>query len=296
MNEEKELIMKNGQGFIAALDQSGGSSAKTLSLYGVNNDSYQNDEEMFDLIHEMRMRVMTNQVFTSDLIIGVILFLDTMNRKKDGQLIPTYLWEKKHMISFLKIDQGLLERKDGVCLMKPILQLIPTLEKAKACGIFGTKMRSVIYEANKEGIKRVVEQQFILAKTIYENGLVPIIEPEVDILANDKEKCEEILKKEIINQLTNLPSNMKIILKLTIPTIPNFYEELGNNEKILRILALSGGYSREEACKKLAQNKNMIASFSRALLEGLKYDDTEEVFSKKLKKSIEQIYASSHTE
>lgn len=293
MNNEKIEIMKNGKGFIAALDQSGGSSAKTLKLYGINEDKYSGNEEMFDLIHNMRTRIIKSKSFTNDKILGVILFEETINRRVDNEYTCSYLWEQKHILSFLKVDKGLEEECDNVQLMKFIPNLDRVLDNAVERGIFGTKMRSVIHDNNREGIKKIVEQQFELAKIIYSKGLIPIIEPEVSINALHKEECEIILKEEIINQLKNLNHNVKVMFKFTIPNIPNFYKEIIQNEKVLRVVALSGGYSKDIACQKLSLNNNMIASFSRALLEGLNINDTIEEFDKKLLNSIEQIYQAS---
>ena len=281
MNEEKLEIMKNRNGFIAALDQSGGSSGKTLKLYGINEDEYSSDEEMFDLIHAMRTRVMKSKEFTSDKIVGVILFEQTMNRKIDDKYTSEYLWDK-NILSFLKVDKGLEELKDGVQLMKDIPGLEDTLDVAIERGIFGTKMRSVIKEANEEGIKKIVKQQFDIAKIIAGKGLVPIIEPEVDINAPDKEKCEEILRSEVMKELAALPDDTKVMFKFTIPSVDNYYKEVMEDKHVVKVVALSGGYEREDACERLARNKGMIASFSRALLEGLKVSDTEEEFDKKL--------------
>ena len=293
--EEKLNMMKNNKGFIAALDQSGGSSGKTLKLYGIGEDKYSNDEEMFSLIHEMRKRVITSKSFTNEHIIGTILFEKTMNSKIGDKYTADYLWEDKKILSFLKIDKGLAELNNGVKLMKEIPQLEETLEKAKEKHIFGTKMRSVIYEANNEGIKEVVNQQFELAKVICRSGLVPIIEPEVDINSKDKELCEKILKEEIINHLNNWNKEDKIMFKFTIPTIPNFYYDLYNYECVLKLVALSGGYSCDVACSLLALNNKMIASFSRALLEKLNVNQSDEEFDRVLDDTIKKIYVASST-
>lgn len=289
---EKLDIMKNRQGFIAALDQSGGSSAKTLKLYGISEDEYNGEDEMFDLIHAMRTRVMKSKEFTSDKIVGVILFEQTMNRKIDDMYTSDYLWSK-NILSFLKVDKGLAELNNGVQVMKDIPNLEDTLDLAVERGIFGTKMRSVIKECNEEGIKEVVKQQFDIAKIIASKGLVPIIEPEVDINAPDKEKCEEVLRKYVMEELNNLDDDTKVMFKFTIPSVDNFYEEVQNDKHVVRVVALSGGYTREDACEKLSRNKGMIASFSRALLEGLKVTDTDEEFDEKLKNSIDMIYKAS---
>lgn len=292
MDEKKLEIMKNRKGFIAALDQSGGSSAKTLRLYGIEEDSYNGEDEMFDLIHEMRTRVMKSKEFTSEKIVGVILFEQTMNRKIDDKYTSDYLWDK-NILSFLKVDKGLAELNNGVQLMKDIPNLEDTLKVAVERGIFGTKMRSVIKEANEKGIKEIVKQQFDIAKTIASFGLVPIIEPEVDINAEDKEKCEELLKKQVMEELSKLPEDTKVMFKFTIPTVDNYYEDVINDKHVVKVVALSGGYERVDACNRLSRNKGMIASFSRALLEGLKVSDTDEEFDKKLAESIDLIYKAS---
>ena len=293
MNIDKLNIIKNNDGFIAALDQSGGSSGKTLKLYGIFEDSYKNDEEMFNLIHDMRTRVIKSKSFTNDKIIGVILFLETINIKIDNKFTSDYLWEEKHIVSFLKIDKGLMEESDGVQLMKDIPDLEEVLDNAVNKNIFGTKMRSVIKSANEEGIEKVVKQQFDIAKIICAKGLVPIIEPEVSIDAIDKIECERILKEKIDIELEKLEDNMKVMFKFTIPSVDNFYSSYINNPKVIRVVALSGGYNRSDACNKLAKNNGMIASFSRALLEGLNVNDKEYEFDKKLLNSIDEIYEAS---
>lgn len=295
MNNEMYEIIKNKKGFIAALDQSGGSSAKTLALYGIGENEYHSEEEMFDLIHKMRERVFTSKVFTNDHIIGTILFEKTMNSKVGDEYTADYLWNQKKIVSFLKVDKGLADEKDGVKLMKPIPDLVNTLKSAKEKNIFGTKMRSVIYEANIEGIKSIVNQQFEFAKVICENGLVPIIEPEVDINSKDKELCENILKSEIVKHLQTWNHDNKIMFKFTLPTVPNFYFDLYDYDFVVRIVALSGGYSNERACALLALNNRMIASFSRALLEQLRAQQTQEEFDKKLNDVIVKIYEASTT-
>ena len=295
MNTEMLDIVKSRVGFVAALDQSGGSSAKTLALYGIGEDKYNSEEEMFDLIHEMRKRIITSDSFTSKHILGTILFEKTMLSKINDKYTADYLWEDKNIVSFLKVDKGLKEEENGVKLMKDIPELVKTLQVAKEKHVFGTKMRSVIYEANKEGIKQIIKQQFEFAKTICENGLVPIIEPEVDIHSKDKQLCEEILKEEIVMQLLNWNPEYKIMFKFTIPTVPNYYYDLNNYDFVIRIVALSGGYSNDEACALLALNNKMIASFSRALLEGLSVNQTKEEFDAKLLDSIKKIYDASTT-
>ncbi len=292
MNEEKLNLMKTKPGFIAALDQSGGSSGKTLKLYGIDESAYSSEDEMFDLIHEMRTRVMKSSAFTSDKIVGVILFEQTMNRMIDYKLTSDFLWDKG-IISFLKIDKGLEELKDGCQMMKPIPNLDKTLEEAKEKGIFGTKMRTVIKEENIQGIRNVVKQQFEIAKKICSYGLVPIIEPEVDIHAPDKLQCEEMLYSEVSRELYEMPEDARVMFKFTLPVYDDFYSDLYENDKVVRIVALSGGYPLHEACEKLSHNKGVIASFSRALLEGLNVNDTPEEFDKKLADSIDEIYQAS---
>ncbi len=289
---EKIEMMKTKPGFIAALDQSGGSSAKTLKLYGIEESSYNGEDEMFDLIHEMRTRIMKSKSFTSDKIVGVILFEQTMNRMVDGKYTSEYLWDKG-ILSFLKVDKGLADLANGVQVMKDIPGLEDTLKVAKERGIFGTKMRSVIKEANEVGIKNVVEQQFEIAKVIASYGLVPIIEPEVSITSPNKQECEEILKREVANQLELLDDGVQVMFKFTIPSIDNYYEDLMSNPHVVKIVALSGGYEKLDACERLSRNRGMIASFSRALLEGLSVNDTEEEFDKKLADSIDEIYNAS---
>ena len=293
--EEKLDIIKNNKGFIAALDQSGGSSAKTLALYGISEDKYNSEDEMFSLIHEMRKRVITSKSFTNEHIVGTILFEKTMNSKIGDKYTADYLWEDKRIVSFLKIDKGLDELNNGVKLMKEIPLLEESLEKAKERNIFGTKMRSVIYEANRDGIRDVVNQQFEFAKIICRSGLVPIIEPEVDINSKDKKLCEEILKEEIITHLSNWDKEDKIMFKFTIPSIPNFYYDLYNYECVVKLVALSGGYPCDEACAILALNNKMIASFSRALLEKLNVNQSDLEFDNVLEKTIKQIYDASST-
>lgn len=293
MNNEMYEIIKNKKGFIAALDQSGGSSSKTLKNYGIQENEYSTEEEMFDLIHEMRKRVFTSKAFSNEHIIGTILFERTMLSKVDGEFTADYLWNKKKIVSFLKVDKGLEEEKNGVKLMKPIPQLSEELKEAKEKHVFGTKMRSVIYKPDEEGIKAIVKQQFELAKQICDAGLVPIIEPEVDINAPEKEKCEEILKAKIKQRLETWNENDKIMFKFTIPTVDNFYLDLYNYKCVVRIVALSGGYDMEKAVELLSKNNRMIASFSRALLQDLNVHQTQEEFDKKLNDAIVKIYNAS---
>ena len=293
MNEKLEK-MRNGKGFIAALDQSGGSTPKALKLYGVNEDQYSNEEEMFDLIHKMRTRIIKSPAFNEGKILGAILFEQTMDSKIDGKYTADFLWEEKRVLPFLKIDKGLNDLDaDGVQTMKPNPGLADLLKKANERHIFGTKMRSVIKKASPAGIARVVDQQFEVAAQIVAAGLVPIIEPEVDINNVDKVECEEILRDEIRKHLNALPETSNVMLKLTLPTIENFYEEFTKHPRVVRVVALSGGYSREKANDILSKNKGVIASFSRALTEGLSAQQTDDEFNKTLAATIEGIYEAS---
>lgn len=293
MNNEMYEIIKNKKGFIAALDQSGGSSSKTLKAYGIDESEYNTEEEMFDLIHEMRKRVFTSKAFTNEHIIGAILFEKTMLSKVNDEYTADYLWNEKRIVSFLKVDKGLAEQANGVKLMKEIPTLAEELREAREKNVFGTKMRSVIYEANEEGIRAVVKQQFEFAKQICDAGLVPIIEPEVDINAPEKEKCEEILKSEVKKQLDSWNEEDKIMFKFTIPTVANYYLDLYDYSCVVRIVALSGGYDVDKAVELLAQNNRMIASFSRALLQDLNVHQTQEEFDAKLNNVIVKIYNAS---
>ena len=293
MNEKLEK-MRNGKGFIAALDQSGGSTPKALKLYGINEDQYSNDAEMFDLIHKMRTRIIKSPAFNEEKILGAILFEQTMDSKIDGKYTADFLWEEKRVLPFLKIDKGLNDLDaDGVQTMKPNPGLADLLKKANERHIFGTKMRSVIKKASPAGIARVVDQQFEVAAQIVAAGLVPIIEPEVDINNVDKVECEEILRDEIRKHLNALPETSNVMLKLTLPTVENFYEEFTKHPRVVRVVALSGGYSREKANDILSKNKGVIASFSRALTEGLSAQQTDEEFNKTLAATIEGIYEAS---
>ncbi|AUJ24691.1 Fructose-bisphosphate aldolase class 1 [Virgibacillus dokdonensis] len=285
--------MKNGKGFIAALDQSGGSTPKALAAYGISEDAYSNKDEMFDLVHEMRTRIITSPAFDSNYILGAILFEQTMDRKIEGMYTGDYLAEKKGIVPFLKVDKGLAEETNGVQLMKPITDLDETLKRANERHIFGTKMRSVIKEANAEGIKAVVDQQFEVGKQIIAAGLVPIIEPEVDINSPEKEKCEQMLKVEILKHLNNLTKDEFVMLKLTIPTVPNLYKVLIDHPNVVRVVALSGGYSRDEANAKLKENDGLIASFSRALSQDLNVSQTDEEFNQALQQAVKSIYEAS---
>lgn len=287
--------MHSRKGFIAALDQSGGSTPKALAQYGVQESSFTNDEEMYTLVHEMRTRIIKSPAFESEYILGAILFENTMDRKIDGQWTADYLWEKKNIVPFLKVDKGLADLANGVQLMKPISNLDELLDRAVEKNVFGTKMRSVIKEANADGIREVVEQQFKVGLQIFKKGLVPIIEPEVDIYSADKEKSEEILKEEIKKQLSLLDKEVKVMLKLSIPTVNDFYKELMSDPHVVRVVALSGGYSEEEANAKLFQNHGLIASFSRALSEGLSTGQSDDEFNQKLDKTIKAIYTASIT-
>lgn len=293
MDNKKLEVVKTRTGFIAALDQSGGSSAKTLEKYGIKKDEYQTEEEMFDLIHQMRTRVITSAVFNDKHILGTILFYKTMMGKIEGEYSADYLWNKKNIVSFLKVDKGLEEEENGVKLMKPIPDLENQLDEANEKHVFGTKMRSVIYEANEKGIEDIVNQQFEFAKVICNKGLVPIIEPEVDINSKDKEQCEEILHEKIKEKLNSWDSEDKIMFKFTIPTKENLYEDLYNYEAVIRVVALSGGYDIDKACELLSKNNKMIASFSRALLENLNVNQTKEEFDRELDNAITKIYNAS---
>ena len=285
--------MHSGKGFIAALDQSGGSTPKALAEYGIQESSFTNDDEMYSLVHEMRTRIIKSPTFESSYILGAILFENTMDRKIDGQWTADYLWEKKKIVPFLKVDKGLADVSNGVQLMKQISNLDELITRAIERNIFGTKMRSVIKEANTTGIQEIVEQQFAVGLQIFEKGLIPIIEPEVDIYSIDKEKSEEILKSEIIKQLNALDKDVKVMLKLSIPSVNNFYSELMSDPHVVRVVALSGGYSRKEANHRLAQNHRLIASFSRALSEGLFANQSNAEFDAILGQTIKEIYEAS---
>jgi len=292
MNEKLEK-MRNGKGFIAALDQSGGSTPKALKLYGIDENEYSNDAEMFDLIHKMRTRIIKSPAFNDTKILGAILFEQTMDRKIDGKYTADFLWEEKGVLPFLKVDKGLEELEDGVQTMKPMPELDELLKRANERHIFGTKMRSVIKKASQTGIEKVVNQQFEVANKIIAAGLVPIIEPEVDIHNVDKAECETILKNEIKKHLDKLPETSNVMLKITLPTVENFYEDLTRHPRVVRVVALSGGYPREKANEILSKNKGIIASFSRALTEGLSAQQSDEEFNKTLEATIEEIYEAS---
>ncbi|MDF9303289.1 fructose bisphosphate aldolase [Tritonibacter mobilis] len=282
-----------GKGFIAALDQSGGSTPKALALYGVMEDAYSNDDEMFAEIQKMRARIITAPDFNSDKILGAILFEKTMDNAIDGTAVPVYLWEKCGVVPFLKVDKGLADEANGVQLMKPMPELDALLSRAVAAGIFGTKMRSVIKEANADGIKAVVAQQFEVGLQIARAGLVPIIEPEVDINSATKAEAEALLKAEIAAQLDALPEGTKVALKLTIPSEAGLYDSLADHPAVVRVVALSGGYSTDDACARLSQNSKMIASFSRALTEGLNVAMSDDEYNAALGSNIDKIYNAS---
>lgn len=293
MDMNKVDRMKNGKGFIAALDQSGGSTPKALLGYGVTEDKYNGEEEMFKMVHDMRTRIITSPGFSSQHILAAILFEQTMNSEIEGMLTVDYLWEKKGILGILKVDKGLAEESEGVQLMKPIENLDSILDKAVERNIFGTKMRAVIKKANPEGIKKVVDQQFEVGKQIIAKGLVPILEPEVDINSPDKAESEKILKEEILAHLNKLDKNQLVMLKLSIPTEDNLYKELIDHPQVMRVVALSGGYSKVDAISKLHRNSGLIASFSRALVEGLSVEQTDEEFNNMLGASVKDIYNAS---
>ncbi len=295
LNEEQLQKMKAHHGFIAALDQSGGSTPGALRLYGIKEDAWSNDDEMFAIVHQMRTRMITSPSFTGERNIGAILFENTMEREIDGQPPADYLWNVKRVVPFLKVDKGLSSEKDGVQLMKPIPALDSLLEKARAKRIFGTKMRSVIKQANASGIKDIVNQQFELAAQIIAAELVPIVEPEVEIHCPEKTRAEELLKAAILEKLNQLPTGQLVMLKLTLPEQDNFYADFVKHPKVLRVVALSGGYSREEANNRLRRNHGVIASFSRALAEGLSAQQSDAEFNAVLDKSIQSIFEASNT-
>lgn len=291
--QEQLNQVKSRNGFIAALDQSGGSTPKALKLYGVQESAYSSEAEMFDLVHAMRTRIIKSPVFTSERILGVILFEMTMDRQIDGLGSAEFLWQKKGIVPFLKVDNGLADEVDGAQIMKPIPQLAARIASARSHGVFGTKMRSVIKLANPQGVDAVVAQQFELGREILAGGLMPIIEPEVDIKSPEKEKCEELLRAALIKELDRLSADQQVMLKLTLPTQPNFYKPLVEHPRVLRVVALSGGYSRHDANSMLALNDGVIASFSRALTEGLTAQQNDEQFDQMLDQAIESIYQAS---
>jgi fructose-bisphosphate aldolase class I len=293
MNNEQLTRMRDGKGFIAALDQSGGSTPKALKLYGIEESAYSGDEEMFALIHQMRSRMMTSPAFTGERVLGAILFEGTMDREVEGVGAAEYLWSQKKVIPFLKIDKGLADEENDVQIMKPNPGLDELLVKAKSKGIFGTKMRSVIKEANAVGIEAVVAQQFEVGRQILAAGLVPIIEPEVDINSGTKGEAEVLLKKALLAELDRQPADQPVMLKLTLPNIDGFYDELVAHKSVLRVVALSGGYSRDDANAKLSRNKGIIASFSRALTEGLSAQQSDAEFNSAIDAAIGSIYSAS---
>ena len=282
-------------GFIAALDQSGGSTPKALGLYGVTEDEFSNDEQMFDLVHQMRTRIVTSPSFTGQRILGAILFENTLDREINGKSSAQFLWQEKQVVPFLKVDKGLVDEANGVQLMKEMPELDQLLDKAVAQNVFGTKMRSVIKQANAQGIEAVVKQQFDVAKQILAKGLVPIIEPEVDINSADKSEIESILKTQLLEQLSLLDSDQQVMLKLTLPETDNFYRECIAHPNTLKVVALSGGYNRQKANEKVAANNGIIASFSRALTEGLSAKQSTQEFDQLLDTAIESIYQASNT-
>jgi fructose-bisphosphate aldolase class I len=293
MNQEQFDKVKAGQGFIAALDQSGGSTPKALKLYGIEETEYSGESEMFDLIHEMRSRIMTSPAFTGDRVLGAILFEQTMDRQVEGKDTGDYLWQVKQVVPFLKIDKGLADESNGTQVMKPMPGLDVLLERAAKKGMFGTKERSVIKLADDAGVKAVVEQQFEVGRQVLGHGLIPIIEPEVDIKSPQKAEAEAKLKAGILEQLDQLAADQHVMLKLTLPEQDNFYADVVDHPNVLKVVALSGGYSREEANARLARNKGVIASFSRALTEGLTAQQTDKEFDAALDAAIQSIYESS---
>ena len=293
--DEQTEKMENAAGFIAALDQSGGSTPKALKLYGIAEDAWSNDEEMFDLVHAMRARIITSPVFTGERILAAILFENTMDRSIEGQPTARYLWEVKNVVPILKVDKGLADEGQGVQLMKPMPDLDGLLDRANEAGIYGTKMRSVIKQANADGIKAVVDQQFEIGRQILAKGLVPIIEPEVDIHCPDKAQAEQILKSEILSQLEALGEGQRVMLKLTLPDEDNLYRACIEHPAILRVVALSGGYPRDEANERLSRQNGMVASFSRALTEGLSSQQSDAEFDGLLDTAIQSIFEASKT-
>ena len=295
VNAEQLQKVKTSPGFIAALDQSGGSTPKALRLYGVQENTWSSDEEMFAIVHQMRTRIITSPAFNGDRIIGAILFENTMDREIEGQPTADYLWTVKRVVPFLKVDQGLAAEKEGVQLMKPMPMLVALLDKARAKRIFGTKMRSFIKRADEAGTKNIVIQQFEIAQQIISANLVPIIEPEIDIHCPEKGKAEQLLKAAILEKVNQLPDGQFIMLKLTLPEQDNFYAEFVKHPRVLRVVALSGGYSREEANNRLRKNHGVVASFSRALVEGLTAQQSDAEFNAMLDKSIQCIFDASNS-
>ena len=295
MNTDMRTQMGSGKGFIAALDQSGGSTPKALKLYGVDESAYSGDAEMFDMVHAMRSRIITNPAFNGDKVIAAILFEMTMDRDVEGMPTPTYLWDVKRVVPLVKVDLGLADEVDGAQVMKPMPHLDDLCKRAASKGVFGTKMRSVINSANPAGIQAVVDQQFDVALQILGHGLVPIIEPEVNIKSDDKAQSEALLRDALLAGLDRVPDGQQVMFKLSLPSANNFYKVLIDHPKVLRVVALSGGYSRDDACDMLAANNGMIASFSRALSEGLTAQQSDAEFTSTLQATIDEIYAASIT-
>ena len=295
LNEEQLQKIKTQPGFIAALDQSGGSTPGALKAYGLKESAWSNDEEMFALVHQMRTRIITSPSFTGERILGAILFENTMDREIEGQPTADYLWNRKRIVPFLKVDKGLAAEKDGVQLMKPMPELAELLKRAKTKRVFGTKMRSFIKQANPSGINKIASQQFEVARQIIDAGLVPIIEPEVDIHCTQKEKAEELLKAAILENLDQLPGGRSLMLKITVPDRDNFYADCVRHPNVLRVVALSGGYTREQANERLRRNPGIVASFSRALVEGLSARQSDAEFNAMLDRSIQSIFEASNT-
>jgi fructose-bisphosphate aldolase class I len=295
VNDDMLNKIRVGQGFIAALDQSGGSTPKALELYGVGGDAWSNDDEMFDLMHAMRTRIVTSPAFGGDRVVGAILFEQTMDRQIEGSGSADYLWSQKHVVPFLKVDKGLSDAVDGAQMMKPMPGLSELCERAVGLGVFGTKMRSVVQLANETGVNAVVDQQFEVAKQIIAAGLVPIIEPEVDIHSPEKQAAEALLRDRIAVQLDALTDEQSVMLKLSLPTVDDFYAPLIAHPNVLRVVALSGGYPRDEANERLSRQHGMIASFSRALTEGLNAGQTDDEFNATLGTTIDSIFAASIT-
>jgi fructose-bisphosphate aldolase, class I len=293
MNREQYDKIREGNGFIAALDQSGGSTPKALKLYGVGEDAYGNEAEMFDRIHEMRTRIITSPAFDGDRIIGAILFENTMDREIEGRGTAEYLWAEKRVVPFLKVDKGLAEEADGVQVMKPMPGLDGLLARARDKGVFGTKMRSVIKLANAQGVAAIVDQQFEVGRQILDAGLVPILEPEIDIKSPQKAEAEEILRDRLAAGLDSIPHDQTVMFKLTLPEEDDFYRSLVEHPRVLKVVALSGGYSRDEANARLARNRGVVASFSRALTEGLSANQSDDEFNSAMDESIQSIYDAS---
>jgi fructose-bisphosphate aldolase, class I len=292
-NDKMMAQMASKDGFIAALDQSGGSTPGALRLYGIPDSEYSGEAEMFRLMHEMRVRIISAPAFTGEKVIGAILFERTMDGEAKGKPVPSFLWEDRGVVPFLKVDQGLAEEKDGVRLMKPMPGLDPLLARATKLGVFGTKMRSVINTASKEGVAAIAKQQFEIGDQIARHGLMPILEPEISIKSPSKAEAEKLLLSELTKGLNALPAGRQVMFKLTLPEVPDFYAPLIRDKRVLRVVALSGGYTRDEACRRLAQNHGMIASFSRALTEGLRREMSDAEFDRALAESIDEIYQAS---